>query len=199
MPDIEKNDGFSTSARRASLSKAAAPPPVVVMGVCGCGKTTIGTLIGQAIDAQFIDGDTLHPQANVDKMAAGSPLNDDDRRPWLQKVGETLAQSTSGRIIACSALKRRYRQQIVAAAGRPVLFLLLAGSRAILSDRMKSRKGHFMPPALLDSQLDTLELPDEDEFAVVIDGDQPVQTVFEAALKSITALSNDDTASVSNQ
>lgn len=183
---------------RASLSDAGAPPPVVVMGVCGCGKTTIGALLGQAIDAEFIDGDALHPQANVDKMAAGSPLNDEDRRPWLQKVGETLAQSRSGRVVACSALKRQYRKQIVDAAGRPVLFILLDGSRSILIERMKSRQGHFMPPALLDSQLETLELPGDDEFAIVVDGDQSVQAVFEAALNSIAAVSgNNDT--VSNQ
>lgn len=170
------------------------------MGVCGCGKTTIGTLLGRAIDAEFIDGDALHPQANVDKMAAGDPLNDDDRRPWLQKVGETLADTTSGRVIACSALKRQYRQQIADAAGRPVLFILLAGSRAVLTDRMKSRQGHFMPPALLDSQLETLELPGDDEFAVVVDGDQSVQMVFEAVLTSIAALVGDsDTAKLSNQ
>lgn len=198
MPDIEKNDGFSTSTRRASMSDAGSLPPIVVMGVCGCGKTTIGTLLGRAINAEFIDGDALHPQANVDKMAAGSPLNDDDRRPWLQKVGETLAARTSGRIIACSALKRQYRQQIVNAAGRPVLFILLDGSRSILSERMKSRQGHFMPPALLDSQLETLELPGDDEFAIVVDGDQSVQAVFEAALNSIAAVSGDN-GTLSNQ
>jgi len=184
--------------RSASGLDGTAPPPVVVMGVCGCGKTTIGTLLGEAIDAEFIDGDALHPQANVDKMAAGSPLNDEDRRPWLQKVGETLAKSRSGRVIACSALKRQYRQQIVDAAGRPVLFILLDGSRSVLAERMKSRQGHFMPPALLDSQLETLELPDDDEFAIVIDGDQPVQAVFESALNSIAALAGGEDT-VSNQ
>jgi len=165
------------------------PPSIVVMGVCGCGKTTIGTMLGQAIQAEFIDGDALHPKENVEKMASGSPLNDEDRRPWLHKVGETLGQTKAPRIVACSALKRMYRQQISDAAKQPVFFVLLDGSKDQLTTRMKSREGHFMPPALLDSQLDTLEPPGAEEFAVIINADQPVETVFDAVLKSINAVS----------
>jgi len=171
------------------MNGSTSPPLIVVMGVCGCGKTTIGTMLGQALGADFIDGDKLHPKANVDKMASGSPLNDEDRRPWLRKVGEALDQSDSGRIIACSALKRQYREQITEAAGRPVFFILLAGSKSTLTERMKSRIGHFMPPALLDSQLQTLETPGDDEFAAVIDGDQSLDAVFEAALHSVAGAS----------
>lgn len=158
---------------------------MVVMGVCGSGKSTIGALLADALTSTFIDGDRLHPQANVDKMASGVPLDDDDRWPWLQRVGETLGASGPHCIIACSALKRIYRHRIAAAAGGPVLFVHLSGSRQVIETRMQSRAGHFMPPALLESQLATLEQPDTDEFAIVVDVDQPVDVVLETALAAI--------------
>jgi len=172
----------------AFTKDSAFPPPIIVMGVCGSGKSTIGAMLAEAANVEFIDGDKLHPAENVAKMAAGTPLDDDDRRPWLRKVGEALGQAGSGRVIACSALKRQYRELIAQAAGRPVFFILLKGSKSILSERMKARAGHFMPPALLDSQLATLEPPHDDEFAIVVDGNDPIETVFEAARKSLAAL-----------
>lgn len=173
--------------RQGTIDGGPLAPLVVVMGVCGSGKSTIGTMLARATGFDFIDGDTLHPPANVAKMAAGVPLDDDDRRPWLQAIGEKLGRAPGGRIVACSALKRRYREQIAAAAGRPVFFLHLAGSEPVLAERMKSRKGHFMPATLLRSQLDTLESPSSDEFAAVVDGDPPLDAVFEAALASLRA------------
>ena len=162
---------------------------VIVMGVCGSGKSTIGGMLADATGFDFIDGDRLHPPANVAKMASGQPLDDDDRRPWLETIGRTLAESDTGRIIACSALKRAYRSLIAETAGEPVLFVHLNGSEAVLAERMKARQGHFMPPALLRSQLDTLETPSNDEFAVVLDGDEPIDTVFSAALESVRSAS----------
>ncbi|MEP5630324.1 MAG: gluconokinase [Tateyamaria sp.] len=138
----------------------------VVMGVSGCGKSRIGAGFATAIGAQFIDGDSLHPQANVDKMARGEPLNDADRHPWLKDVGRHLGPNT---VIACSALKRSYRDLIRETAGAPVIMCLLHGTRAVLWDRVSNRAGHFMPPALLDSQLATLELPTSDEPHVIAD------------------------------
>lgn len=164
------------------------PLLVVVMGVCGSGKSTLGAMIAETESCDFIDSDRLHPPANIAKMASGVALDDEDRRPWLDAVGATLAAATGGgRVVACSALKRAYRQRITAAAGRPVLFVHLAGSEAVLSARMAARRDHFMPPALLRSQLDTLETPCSDEFAVVLDGDQPIDAVLDHARACIRA------------
>jgi gluconokinase len=132
------------------------------MGVSGCGKSQIGAAFAAEIGANFFDGDDLHPSANIAKMCRGEPLNDADRAPWLAMVGQKL--TLSGSVIACSALKRIYRDQIRAAADAPVCFLYLHGAHEILLSRMTSRPGHFMPTALLDSQLATLEPPDDDEW-----------------------------------
>ncbi len=139
----------------------------VVMGVSGCGKSRIGQDFATAIGARFIDGDGLHPQANIDKMSRGQPLQDEDRAPWLDRVADALRDD--GTVVACSALKRRYRDQIRAGAGGAVTFLYLRGQRATLQARVLRRPGHFMPPALLDSQLATLEPPTPDERHLVAD------------------------------
>ena len=158
---------------------------VIVMGVCGSGKSTIGGMLAEATGYDFIDGDGLHPPENVKKMAAGHPLVDEDRWPWLRAIGKKLAEADDGRIIACSALKRAYRSLIAETAGQPVLFIHLNGTEPVLADRMQAREGHFMPPALLRSQLETLETPSLDEFAVILDGDQPIEAVFQSALESV--------------
>jgi carbohydrate kinase (thermoresistant glucokinase family) len=133
----------------------------VVMGVSGCGKSSIGALLAQALGARFIDGDDLHPAENIAKMSQGIPLDDTDRAPWLARVGETLAAPDT--IIACSALKRSYRDIIRANAGHEVTFLYLHGTRDVLIERMQARPGHFMPASLLDSQLATLQPPTQGE------------------------------------
>jgi gluconokinase len=144
--------------------------PVVVMGVSGSGKTTVGEALAEALGVPFADGDALHPAANVAKMAAGIPLDDADRAPWLDTIGALL--SAGSIVIACSALKRTYRDRLRAAA--PDLELVfLEVDRATLLDRMTHRT-HFMPPSLLDSQLATLEPPTADEHAVVVDGAAPL-------------------------
>jgi gluconokinase len=139
--------------------------PVVVMGVSGSGKTTVGIALAAALDVRFMDADDLHPPSNLEKMAGGAPLTDADRWPWLDAVGAVL---TSGPVVvACSALRRTYRDHLRSAA--PALRLVhLHGSRQLLAERMGHRD-HFMPVALLDSQLETLEAPAADEHALVYD------------------------------
>lgn len=156
----------------------------VIMGVSGCGKSKIGQAFAKATGAEFFDGDDLHPAENIAKMSRGEPLNDADRAPWLDKVGGQLAQAQEPMVIACSALKRIYRERIRTSAGKPVTFLYLEGTREVLSERMKHRDGHFMPVALLDSQLATLEPPDADELTVKASIDQsPDAVVAELLLK----------------
>ncbi len=138
-------------------------PLVVVMGVSGSGKTTIGGLLAAALATPFVDGDDLHPAANVAKMAAGVPLDDEDRWPWLSAVGRRLsAAGPEGLVVACSALKRVYRDAIRAEAPETV-FVELDGGHALLDRRMRERPNHFMPPSLLDSQLATLQPLADDE------------------------------------
>ena len=150
-------------------------PKIVVMGVSGCGKSRIGAALANRLGLRFLDGDSLHPAANVAKMARGTPLDDDDRAPWLDAVGAALG--TQADVVACSALKRAYRDRIRAQAPGAV-FVHLAGDRAVLARRVASRPGHFMPPALLDSQLATLEPLQPDEAGMVVDLSQtPAQIV----------------------
>jgi len=140
----------------------------IVMGVTGCGKTTIGEALAARLGVAFIEGDKLHPAANIAKMSSGSPLNDDDRWPWLAAIGAKLA-GTAGIIASCSALKRSYRECLAAAAGRPIAFVFLDGTPELLRQRLANRSGHFMPATLLTSQLATLERPNADERAIAID------------------------------
>ncbi len=151
---------------------------IVVMGVSGCGKSSVGLALAEALGARFIDGDDLHPEANKAKMAAGIPLNDDDRWPWLDLVGEALAESNT--VVACSALKRVYRERILAAAPG-TFFVHLHGTRELLAQRMNARPNHFMPVSLLDSQLNTLELLGVDEPGVMLDIALPIDQLVAAA------------------
>ena len=167
------------------MSMAASPrfsDAVVVMGVSSCGKTTVGEALARALGVGFTEGDKLHSAGNVAKMSAGIPLTDEDRWPWLAQVGESLS-GDAGHVTSCSALKRSYRVAIAGAAKRPVKFVHLHGSRAVLAERIAARKGHFMPPSLLDSQLATLEMPGADENVITIDIDQPADDIVGVALK----------------
>ena len=150
----------------------------VVMGVASCGKTSVGELLAEKLNAHFIEGDRLHSAANVAKMSAGNPLTDDDRWPWLAAIGQSLA-GREACVGSCSALKRVYREAITKAAQRPVYFIYLHGSRELLESRIGARKGHFMPASLLDSQLATLEVPAPDELALRLDISLPVNELVE--------------------
>jgi gluconokinase len=158
------------------VSAVSDDAPIVVMGVSGSGKSTVGSALAQRLRVPFLDADALHPPANIAKMTAGEPLNDDDRYPWLEKVGEWLAGHRDGGVVACSALKRKYRDQLRAHCPR-VEFLHLRGSPEVIGRRLAARSGHFMPPALLQSQFDALEPLGADERGVVINLDEDVQDV----------------------
>ena len=139
------------------------------MGVSGAGKTTVARALAGRLGWEFADGDGFHPQANIDKMAAGRPLTDEDRWPWLRAIADWIGRHAAagrGAVIACSALKRRYRD-VLRAPG--AVFVLLTGDRATIAKRLRERHGHFMPAALLDSQLDDLEPPTVDERAITVD------------------------------
>lgn len=158
---------------------------LVVMGVSGCGKSSVGEALGRALGLPFEDGDDLHPKANIAKMSAGIPLTDEDRFPWLDLVGARLKANPTGMIIGCSALKRIYRDRIRKAAGYPVTFVHLAGTRALIEARMAARKGHFMPASLLDSQFQTLEPPMPDEQAVTVSIDNSIEAITAEVLSAI--------------
>jgi gluconokinase/shikimate kinase len=147
------------------------------MGVSGSGKSTVGQALAGQLGWDYEDGDDLHPPQNVAKMAAGHRLSDADRQPWLALVAEWIRRHTeSGRpgVIACSALKRRYRDVL---RGERVVFVLLAGDHDLIMARLAARRGHFMPPELLDSQFADLEPPQSDERAITVDvGEDPDAT-----------------------
>lgn len=153
----------------------------VVMGVTGCGKSTVGAALAQACDMTFVDGDDLHPPANIAKMASGVPLDDDDRRPWLGDVGQTLARTDGPAVIGCSALKRAYRDIIRSNASEAVGFIHLDAKREVFAERLQAREGHFMPAGLLDSQIATLEPLGDDEAGQRIDIAQSVEDVVAQA------------------
>lgn len=135
---------------------------LVVCGVSGVGKTTIGRLLAEALEIPFFDADDFHPATNVDKMSAGIPLDDRDRRPWLDTLASNLSawQKDGGAVLACSALKERYRTTLGSRCGERIRWIVLHATEAVLADRMASRKGHFFGSQLLRSQLDALEVPD---------------------------------------
>lgn len=146
---------------------------VIFMGVSGCGKSSVGAAVSEALQVPYIDGDDLHPAENVAKMRDGIPLTDDDRWPWLDRVAATLRDQAPV-MVGCSALKRAYRDRIRAAAGGPVRFVHLTGSRDVIAARMARRADHYMPLSLLDSQFAALEPPGPDEAALAVDIDQPL-------------------------
>ena len=157
---------------------------VVVMGVSGSGKSTVGRLAAELLGAAFVDADDLHPAANVAKMAAGIPLTDEDRQPWLAVVGRTLADAgPAGMVLACSALKRSYRD-LIRAVAPDTAFAELHGSRELLAERLLDRPGHFMPTSLLDSQLATLEPLQPDESGLRLDIADPPAALAEAIAAS---------------
>lgn len=159
---------------------------IVVMGVAGCGKSSIGALLAKALGVPFKDGDDLHPQANVEKMASGTPLTDEDRWPWLDLCGLTL-QMEGGAVIACSALKKVYRDRIRALAP-DAIFIHLSGTEELLLERLSNRKGHFMKPKMLVSQLETLEPLELDENGFALDIDRSEADIVDEAVDLLVKL-----------
>lgn len=155
------------------------------MGVAGCGKTSIGEALSQKIDITYIDGDNLHPQSNIEKMSSGQPLTDEDRWPWLNKIGEQFAQSDRSLAIGCSALKSAYRRAIETSAEQDVLFVHLSGSRKVIEQRMGDRSGHFMPLSLLDSQFEALEELGEQENGFAVDIDQNIDAIVDQIIQHL--------------
>ena len=177
-------------------SKPQAGRVYVVMGVSGCGKSTVGQALAQRLDCPFYDGDDFHPAENVAKMSQGVPLNDDDRAPWLNRLAD-LIEDHLGKgetaVLACSALKERYRQQLQRDQ-KKVIFVYLKGSFDLIWQRMQQREGHYMKAALLQSQFDALEEPDWDT-AVVVNVAQDIDSIVSEILtdhRSFFALDTDE-------
>lgn len=157
---------------------------LLLMGVSGSGKSTIGPLLAEALALPFADADAFHPPANIAKMASGQPLTDEDRWPWLDALGAWLAAEPRGGVVACSALRRAYRDRLRARV--PGLRLaFLAGDAALIAARQAGRSGHFMPPALMASQFATLEPPAPEEGAILLDVREPPAELVAQAVKSL--------------
>jgi gluconokinase len=159
---------------------------VLLIGVSGTGKTTLGRRLADVLAVPFLEGDDFHPAANIQKMSQGIPLDDADRQPWLDALaGAVTAQRTQAGIVAtCSALKRCYRDRLRACIAPPLVFACLTADRSLLAARMRSRKNHFMPASLLDSQLRTFEMPNPDEHARMLSADRPVETLVDELLSA---------------
>lgn len=157
---------------------------VVVMGVAGSGKTTIGQALAAGLGVEYAEADSFHPRANIEKMASGHPLTDEDRWPWLRAIAAWIAEHReTGGVVSSSALKRKYRD--VLRGGGDVWFLHLNGPGELLAERMKNRSGHFMPPSLLDSQLADLEPLQPDERGAVADIADPPEDIARTALNTL--------------
>lgn len=161
------------------------------MGVASSGKSVTGKAIARRLHAPFLDGDAYHPDANKDKMRAGIPLVDDDRWPWLATLARALHEAADSKGVAvgaCSALKRSYRDRLVAEAGEPVLFVFLDGSEELIASRMAARTHEYMPAALLGSQFATLEVPQPDENCIVMPITLPIETIADRVAKAVPHL-----------
>lgn len=158
------------------------------MGVSGCGKTTIGEALARRLGWRFADADAFHPPANIAKMSAGQPLDDNDRAPWLVAIAAQIDEwrgRGQSAVVTCSALKRRYRDAIV--GGRPDVRLVhLDGGRELIAGRLGGRQGHFMPSGLLDSQFEALEPPGPDERPIVVSIDRPIAAIVDGLVIALT-------------
>jgi gluconokinase len=165
---------------------------IIVMGVSSSGKSTVGQSIARRLHVPFLDGDGYHPPANVEKMRAGTPLTDEDRWPWLERLAGALHQAADKKgaaVGACSALKQAYRQFLTEQAGEPILFAYLSGTRAVIAERMAKRHHEYMPASLLDSQFATLEVPDPAvENVLALPVTEPVEKITATVLKELDHL-----------
>lgn len=161
----------------------------VIMGVSGCGKTAIGSRFARALGVEFVEGDSYHSPANIQKMSAGIPLDDEDRAGWLRAIASRIRRANEtgeAVVVSCSALKRAYRDMIRAEAGA-VRFVFLRGERGLIAQRLVERKGHYMPPTLLDSQFAALEEPSTDEDVWVVDVDASPDAIVDSLLARASA------------
>lgn len=158
------------------------------MGVSGCGKSTLGALLAQTLECPFLEGDDFHSADAVEKMRNGTPLTDEDRWPWLERLGHAIASAKADHgvaVAACSALRKTYRDRLRATIGGPVRFVMLDNDRDALLARLGNRPGHYMPASLLDSQLATLERPLPDEGAMILTTDMPAETLRDRVLGAL--------------
>jgi gluconokinase len=163
------------------------PCALIVMGVSGAGKSTVGEALAARLGWRYEDGDAFHPESNVAKMHAGHPLTDEDRWPWLRAIAaeiDRVCQAGSHVVMACSALRRTYRD-VLLHGRKDVRLIYLDGTEPLIGDRLSHRKGHFMPPGLLASQFATLEPPDTDEHAVRVSIDAPVERIVDDVLDQL--------------
>lgn len=158
------------------------PPILILMGVSGCGKTVVGQALARRLGCPFIEGDDFHPSSNVAKMRSGLPLDDEDRKDWMAALRAEIERQADQAILSCSALKRKHRDYL-RDLDRSVHFLYLWGERALLQERIDSRRGHFFAPKLLDSQLEALEPPDDSEKAHALSIDDTVENIVAQALR----------------
>jgi gluconokinase len=168
----------------STSTNPAAPTCVVVMGVSGAGKSTVARVLADRLDRPMAEADEFHPAANIGKMSAGTPLTDADRAPWLAAIRDWITERAAAgesTVVTCSALKRAYRDVLRGADAR-VRFLFLHGTADVIGDRLRHRSGHFMPPSLLQSQLDALEPPGSDEDCVTLDASGPPELIVEHAV-----------------
>jgi gluconokinase len=170
-----------------SVADAATLCALVVMGVSGSGKSTIGETLAGRLGWRFEDGDRFHPASNVAKMSAGQPLTDDDRRPWLEAIADEIdrvCKAGQRMVVACSALKRAYRE-ILLHGRNDVRIVFLDGTEALIASRLAQRKGHFMPPGLLASQFQTLEPPGPSERPITVSIDATIETIVDAIIRQM--------------
>jgi len=161
---------------------------IVVMGVSGAGKSTVGRIVAERLGCPFRDADSFHPKANIEKMSRGAPLTDEDRWPWLQAIASWIAEHRAAGttcVVTCSALKRAYRDIVTNKQNGDVRLVYLKGDFDLIAARLKARKGHFMPPALLQSQFAALEEPAPDEHALTVPIDATPEEIAEEVLKRL--------------
>lgn len=175
---------MSTAVSPPAFDGGMGNPTIIVMGVTGCGKSSLGQSLAERLGRRFVEGDDLHPPANIRKMRMGAALDDTDRWPWLDAIGLEINRN-AGAIVSCSALTQRYRDRLREPATRPLQFVFLDGDRAVLLERLMERKGHFMPLSLLDSQLQTLERPIGEADVMTISIDQPTEAIVEQVLGAL--------------
>lgn len=188
-PSTPPVPGPPSVGRDEGGGNADGPPVALITGVSGSGKSTIGTLLAERLGWQYAEADAFHPQRNIAKMAAGHPLDDADREPWLEAIGAWIDATTRAglpAVVTCSALKRVYRDKL--RKGRPnVRLIYLDADQRIVGGRLAARSGHFFPARLLDSQFHDLERPDPDEHALMVDVAATPDRIVERLIEGLTA------------